>query len=305
MVDPTTVNRGLSQPVRGSNVGVWDTPVNNNMTLLDTIIGGIAFIATTGGGTVLNAAQLACGTISVSGALIGATSINFPAIQGWWSVQNLTTGSFPLQVASAGGGEIICVPPGEITDIQIQGSAVRFRNLGRIGSYIDYAGTAVPSWISSCTIPPYLNCDGSAFSSGTYPYLNTILGGTTLPDLRGRARFYLNGGTNRITTAASGINGDVVLSAGGDQNTQVHSHGTTVGNNSVDHTHNFTNYGAVGSAFAGGGNPFTFISGTVIGTTGGQSAPHTHAVTISNFGSGNSQNMPPAVISGITLIRAG
>ncbi len=39
----------------------------------------------------------------------------------------------------------------------------------------------------SNTIPvDYLLCDGSSFSSSTYPLLFALLGGTTLPDLRGK-----------------------------------------------------------------------------------------------------------------------
>lgn len=286
-------------------MGTWDVPLNGNFSSLDTITGGVTSIATTGGSTTLNAAQLACGTISISGALVAFANIVWPSVQGWWTVENLTTGNFPVFLQSGGITQQICAPPGEIVDIQVNGSVVKYRNLGRVGSYLDYAGTTVPDWVGNCTISPYLNCDGSTFSAVTYPRLNTILGGNTLPDLRGRARFYVNGGTNRITTAVSGINGDVVLSAGGDQNMQVHSHGTTVGNNSVDHTHGFTNYGTVASTFVSGGPPFTSISGTAATNTGGQSVPHTHSVTISNSGSGNSQNMPPATIGGITMIRAG
>lgn len=35
---------------------------------------------------------------------------------------------------------------------------------------------------------PFLQCDGSAFTSSTYPALTRILGGATLPDVRGRVR---------------------------------------------------------------------------------------------------------------------
>lgn len=34
----------------------------------------------------------------------------------------------------------------------------------------------------------FLECDGSTFTSSTYPALTRILGGTTLPDIRGRVR---------------------------------------------------------------------------------------------------------------------
>jgi hypothetical protein len=43
-------------------------------------------------------------------------------------------------------------------------------------------GSSVPSWISECTVPPYLVCDGTAFSSAIYPSLAAIIG--PLPDAR-------------------------------------------------------------------------------------------------------------------------
>ena len=314
MVDPVTVNRGFAQPTRGSDVGTWDVPLNGNSSLLDTITGGIASISVTTGDTALNSAQLACGTISVSGTLVTSASITFPAIQGWWSIENLTTGAFALIVRAGSATTSIGVPQGEITDIQVNGNIVKYRNLGRIGSYLDLSLSSIPPWIAQSTVPPYLLCDGSSFSSGAYPYLASILGGTTLPDLRGRARFYLNGGTNRITSAGSGINGDAILSAGGDQNLQGHSHtgsGTT-GADSPDHTH--TNIPGEASNFVRG----TGVTGIGPGGTGGQSVyawpatsgastrhAHTFSFTTSTSGSGGSQNMPPSAIGGITLIRAG
>ena len=310
MVDPTTANRGLAQPTRGSDVGTWDVPVNGNMGLLDTIVGGITSIATTGGATVLSPAQLACGTITVTGALGSAASMNFPGGQGWWTIQNLTTGGFPLQALAGTGAEIIAIPPGEIIDIQVNGNSVRFRNLARIGTYIDYATTVVPGWISGCTIPPYLLCDGSSFSAGTYPYLNTILGGTTLPDFRGRARFYLNGGTGRLTV----INGNVIGSAGGDQLLQGHVHGVVgnTGDDSPDHTHSINGGNAftVGSTSVGSGpsSPSAAGPATLIGAvSSGASTRHQHFVNLTSqsTGSGGSQNIPPSAVGGITMIRAG
>ena len=47
-----------------------------------------------------------------------------------------------------------------------------------IGSIIAFAGTAAPD--------NFLLCDGSTFNATTYADLNTLLGGNTLPDLRGQ-----------------------------------------------------------------------------------------------------------------------
>lgn len=293
-------------------MGVWDLPVNGNMGLLDTILGGITSIAVVAGANNLNATQLANGTISATGTPASASSLNFPAgLQGWWSIQNLVTNSSALLVAAGtGAGGIIGIPPGEIVDIQVNGNSVSYRNFARIGSYLDYATSSIPAWISNATPPPYLLCDGSSFSGVTYPYLVGILGGTTLPDFRGRSRFYLNGGTGRLTI----INGNIIGSGGGDQLLQGHTHGVVgnTGDDSPDHNHNL-NGGApftVGSTSVGNGNASPGAAGpaTLIGAvTSGASTRHQHGVNITSqsTGSGGAQNIPPAAVGGITLIRAG
>jgi hypothetical protein len=316
MADPVTVNRGLAQPVTGSDVGLWGSgPINGNFGLLDTIVGGIASIATTGGVTTLNAAQLQCGTISVSGSLAGDAALQFPAVQGWWSIENLTTGGPALFIQAGSNTQVICVPPFEITDIQINGNVVKYRNLGRIGTFIDYAVASVPNWITKCTIPPYLLCDGSAFSAGNYPQLAGLIG-ANVPDLRGRSRAYLNGGTNRITSAGSGINGDAILSAGGQQNILlVQSHLPTgafhVTVNDPGHFHDINGGSpiAVGSTSVGSGPSSPGAAGGIVSVISPQTDTKLTGITASVVLNGGAQatftNMGPTTISGITLIRAG
>lgn len=312
MVDPVTTNRSLAQPTRGSDVGTWDVPVNGNMGLLDTILGGIATIAMPSGvGVNLNAAQLACGTLTLTGALTGVTGMQFPAVQGWWSIQNLTTGNFTCACQAGASTEIIYIPQGEIIDIQVNVNTVRYRNLGRVGSYLDLATATVPAWITTCTIPPYLFCDGSSFNASTYPTLNQLIGTNVLPDLRGRSRATVNSGTNRITTAGSGINGDALLAAGGVQNITIvqanlPNFTMPVAINDPGHFHAMqanpensgTNLGQVNLVPIGGGS--TVLNGMASQVTG---------ITTNGANTGGSStpltNMPPAAIAGITLIRAG
>ncbi len=218
--------------------------------------------------------------------------------------------------AGTGAGGIISVPPGEITDIQVNVNGVFFRNLGRIGSYMDMATSSVPSWITSCTIPPYLNCDGTVFSGGTYPYLVGILGGTTLPDLRGRSRAYLNGGTGRITSASSGIDGNTILSAGGQQAIQLvqaHLPNITfpVSISDTGHRHNLNGGSpvAVGSTSVGSGPSSPGAAGGTISLIDTNTSINVTGISASVVLNGGSvtpfTNMGPTTISGITLIRAG
>lgn len=321
MVDPTTVNRGYAVPVRGSDVGTWDVPVNSNMGLLDTQLGALTVINVTSGTITLTPSQYANGTIFLSGTLTGPVLIVFPAISGWWSIFNNTINSGSVTagvfIGTSGGSQLIGMPPGEQIDIQVYGVSVFYRNLGRVGSYLDLAATAIPLWITGSTVKPYLLCDGSTFSSGTYPILANLLGSTTLPDIRGRARFYLNGGTGRITTSLSGIDGNTMFSGGGGQTSAITSASqlpnTTFphsglalsiinGNITVPVKSNGVSSGP-GAASAqgsvdGGTNQVASNSGTV-------------GIQIDNQGfassGGSSATIPsmnPAIISGICLIRA-
>jgi len=301
---PTTTNRGLEVPTHGSEVDTWDEPLNENFGLLDTIVGGIANIATTGGNTVLSAAQAACGTISITGTLTANATIQFPSVQGWWSIENLTVpGAFA--VYALGSSQFIGIPPGEITDIQINAGVAKYRNFGRVGSYMDLATATVPGWITLSTVPPYLLCDGSTFSAATYPALAAILGTTTLPDARGSVFATLNQGTGRITTAGSGIDGDTRFSRGGAQTVTLatadipaHTHANSLSD--PGHFHNVNAMNGTGGVFVASGGGYTYLGDN-------QTTTKLTGITLTNAsagGGGAHNNMPPTLITGIRLIRA-
>lgn len=305
MADPTTTNRSLAIPTRGSDVGTWDSPVNGNMAIIDTIVGGVTTITSGGGTIVLNASQVANGTISINGSLTSSLFIQFPAVQGWWSIENLTTGntSFIVSIFPAGATESVCAPPGEIVDIQINGTVARYRNLGRVGSLMEWAGPTMPLWIAGCTKPPYLNCDGSTFSSGTYPRLAEFLGGTTLPDSRGRVRAALNQGTGRLTV----IDGNTNFAAGGAEQItltagQLPSITSSGSNNiSVNSTSANVWQGTSGGSLSQGG--FVNQPGSI--TTLTSTGANTINVTSNNTSGQAHVNVQPTYVTGLTLIRAG
>lgn len=308
MADPTTPNRGLFVPTRGSDVGTWDVPLNGNFQTLDTMVGATVLIDITSSANVfLTPAQLACGTIVVAGTNTQNVSIVWPdTVTGWWSVQNLSNPNFLVLLQTTPAfSEIICAPPGEQIDIQVNFSTVRYRNLGRVGSYLDYAGATVPQWMQSCTIAPYLVCNGTAFDTTEYPTLAAILQSNTLPDFRGRMAAYMDAGIGNITVAGSGINGNALFFQGGTQLAQAHSHtgGGTTTIESNDHTHNYIVPN--GNSTTGGGT-FQISGPPAGGTTSGASQFHTHSYsfTTNTFGGGGFQNMPPVIMSGIRMIRA-
>lgn len=329
MVEPTTVNRALIIPNTGDLAGTWGSAaLNPDFVAIDGMLGGFtslslsnanvtlsvpaSFIATPSAGPTQSQNAL----ITFTGTLTGNVTITFP-MPGYYIVNNLcTVGSFAVRLASSSPGKIICAPPGEAVHIFCNGTDMFYVNLGRVGEYLDLATSTIPAWITQCTVAPYLLCDGTTFSGATFPTLNSLLGGTTLPDLRGRARFALNGGTGRVTTAGSGINGDAILSAGGTQaqtiaqaNLPAAALAVTIPSGQGAHEHTFGVTNNVGGSLTPGS---IVTSNSGITTTGGTTKATTNVTlpqltgTAATGGAGTALPiMPPAQISGITLIRAG
>ncbi len=307
MADPVTGNIQLFVPPRGSNPGTWDAPLNGNASVIDACFGGVQSISLSNANVTLSVSQAQNAMILLTGALTANVDVIFPAIFKSYFIDNQTTGNFVVRIAPPSATQVVAVPQGQISQVMVLGTVARFLNLGKLGEYWDYAGATVPNWITACSIPPYLNCDGSTFSAITYPYLNTILGGNTLPDLRGGMRATLNQGTSRITTAGSGIDGDTRFSTGGGQNIALAQANLPNVNFTVmipagqgAHAHQYTSQRP--DSFQAG--PYSGDLHALTGNTSSATLPQMSG-TAASGGSGTPVNkMPPTTISGITMIRA-
>jgi microcystin-dependent protein len=303
MVSTFTPNIQWEEPARGDQVGTWDTPVNNNGTLIDRVVGGQVGISLNNSNVVLSAAQFQAKLITFQSTLTGSVVITFPtSFVKSYEIQNLCTGTsaFTITLTTTNPGLVVCAPPGEIVDVVSDGSSFRFKNLGRVGSLMDYAGSSVPSWISGCSAPPFLNCDGTAFSSASFPALTVFLGGTTLPDARGRFRLTLNQGTGRVTTGNGGVDGNTNLAGGGTPNI------TLV-------TANLPAYTPSGNIVSSAASQNQGLSvsggGTIIATPGSGS---NYGIPVNSVFTGNAQGgtsqplliVNPAYVGGLTLIRS-
>lgn len=307
MPDPLTTNKFLAQPTRGSDVGTWDTPMNNNAGIIDASFGGNTTVALAAANVTLNAAQYQNVFITLTGALAANVSVTFPAVGSFYKIINQTTNSSQYQITlqtTAAGGQVVGVPWGDVTQIFTDGVNVKFHDLPKIGTYWDYAGSSVPAWVTTCTVPPWLNCDGTAFSSATYPTLNLILGSSLVPDVRGRYRVPLNQGTGRITSSQGGVDGNTRLAAGGVQQVtlaqaNMPSYNLTV--NDPGHVHVYQSNSFNRANVAAGGN-----FSALIGFNSGNTNSATTGITVNSAGGAQGfANLPPTIVSGITMVRAG
>ena len=308
MVSTFSPNINLEEPARGDQVGTWDTPVNNNMTLLDLVVGGRTTVSLNNSPVVLAAAQFQCKTITFNSTLTGSVTITFPStFTKSYEIYNSCTGSSAFIVTlqtTVAGGAVACAPPGEYCTVLNTGAGIVFTNLGRIGTYWDYAGSSVPSWVSGSNPVPYLNCDGSTFSAATYPQLAIILGSTTLPDSKGRARATLNQGTTRMMSSNGGIDGNTNRSAGGLDSIVLASSQIPASIPYTDPTHSHAQQGS--PAGGASGHILIPINGTsgVIQSATENSCSASIGITINPNGGALHINTQPTYVGGITMIRA-
>lgn len=287
------------------NAGTWDTPLNSNFTALDAILGGTYTKSVTGIGAAATFTSANCyaNIIRFSGTLAQTLTVTFTTtVAKVWTFEKTTLDAAGTNIIVTNGiGNTIALPPGSC-QAYWDGSNFSFTNMGQLAQYSDLATTVVPSWIGSCTVPPYLLCDGSTFSAVTYPLLNAHLGGNTLPDYRGRGRFYADGGTGRITAANSGVNGTTFGAAGGAANVTVAQANLP----SVTLHMDLNSLKVNGNnAQASDGTQVTVAAGATPVPAGSTSMNTMTGGNVPLGGSGQAATtLPPVAIGGITLLRA-
>lgn len=195
-------------------MGTWDVPINGDMTIIDAILGSVTTVALTNVPVTLTATQAQVAVLRFTGTLTGNVAITLPQ-QAFYLVQNQCSGAFVVTLKSASPGNIIAIPRGNAYQVFNDGTDLSFVNLGETGQTKFWYASALPTWVTSCTVQPYLACDGATFNATTYAALNALLGGNTLPDLRSYTQIPLDtfgtaaGAAGRIGTVNTG-NGTIV-----------------------------------------------------------------------------------------------
>lgn len=329
MADPQTATVGLYAPSHASYTGNWDSPTNNNWAAVDALLGNVATVSLTGLTTlnfsssnpIPNTGSSWAGPypqqsaiIKFTGTLAANCTVTLPRA-GFYLIHNtVTLNSGAVVILSGGAGNVIGMPPGEACHVYSDGSNMTYVNMGRVGSAFDLHGaTAIPGWITACTVKPYLLKDGTLYNINTYPslfaYLGTAFGGdgvTTfgVPDERARMRIPLDtnpgtGFSNRLTVASGqNINGQTMGSAGGEQ---VH---TLVVNEIPSHKHTLTDPGHSHTYTGPGTKELNSGGGFTNQDTSTNTGTSFTGITMANTGGGAAHNIvQPGIVSFLPLIK--
>lgn len=332
MANPQTVNVGIIVPLTGADPGTWGSAdVNPNMVSIDGFIAGVQTIAVSNAPVTLTKpagftptpgagpTQSQNRVLRFTGVLSANVEITLP-LPGFYAIDNQTTGAFVLSFRGVTATEVIGAPPGEITEIYNDGVNVRFVNLARRAAMEMWAGlTAMPAWVTACTVDPYLLCDGAVYNFSDYPGLANRLGGsfggngvTTfgVPDMRGRVPLAYDGTGTRITAAGCGINGQT-LGAALDAQTvtltiaQIPTHFHAAVISDPTHVHPYTSTSNVGNT--GGGGAF---GNSPIGNVTSPAATGVRVTSVngndttgSSGGGGQHANVQPSQVTGIWAIK--
>lgn len=276
MASTFTTNLNLELQGTGDNSGTWGTVLNSNaLAIVDQALGGVQTLSLAAGDVTVNTSQSQNNAFILTGTIPANRSVTWPAIGRTIFVQNNTSGAFTVTLKAGAGSTTVTIPQGGAGYYTLNVNAVYAANQPGvpIGTVIDYAGSTAPS--------QWLLCYGQAISRTTYAALFSAIGTTygigdgsttfNLPDARGRVGAGKDnmGGVSagRITSAASGFDGNTLGAAGGSQThtlvtAELAAHGHAVGTYQMpNHGHPFV-YSTVND-FDGGAT-----GGWVIETTG-------------------------------------
>ena len=267
--------------------------------------------------TVVAADNLKFFTVDTTSGVVNLTLPTLTVGDAGWGITVLKTNlnTTPIFILPASGtltsGEIPgltrarrCIP-GAPFRILWAGSTWWVERIPRVpvGSVLDFAGASL-SW-------GYEWPNGQTLSSSTnYPEYNSVRGGLTTPDLRGRAGVGKDdmGGSaaGRLTTAGGGVDGVTLGAVGGAQNISlttsempVHLHNNVL----TDPGHIHGQLGTSGQA--GPGAATGLIQNFTSGSGNGSTATATTGVSITNAFTGDGaahNNVQPTIVMNKILV---
>jgi hypothetical protein len=222
MASSYTTNKALEKPGYNDYINSWNVPTNSDWDVVDACFAGTLSIALTSSNVTLTQANCQVMRVRLTGALSANVVIYFPAgISGFFVVQNATSNTYTVTLASAGGGSYVNSAQSQSTAIFTDGTNVFYADDTRLqltaGTGITI--TAGTSPVISLTVPVAITSGGTGAitapaaltSLGALP----LAGGTMTGALVGTsASFVTTSSTSTITATDTGTNGSNIKMVG-------------------------------------------------------------------------------------------
>lgn len=174
----STSNKLYPLQTTGTNVGTWGTVLNNGaLSVIDNNLGGTLNISVAGSSNInLTASQASFLIHNLTGALTGNINYIFPALGGFFAVNNQTTGAFTVTVTVVGGSGGILVPQGNTVSTYIDATVPQVEAFTGT-SYVFAAGTVTGTanaLVVAQTFPSAFTLSTGTFITFTPTALNTL-----------------------------------------------------------------------------------------------------------------------------------
>jgi Chaperone of endosialidase len=206
MTSSYTTNKGLEKPGYNDYINSWNVPLNTDMDIVDTAFGGTYSVALTNSNVTLTQANCQYARIRLTGVLSANVTIYFPSgVGGFFVVQNATTGSYTVTLASVGGGTSVLATQSQSSFVFSDGTNITYCDDVRLqltaGTGISITGSTNP--VISLTVPVAIANGGTnaTTAAGALSSLGAVpLAGGTMTGI-----LYNSAGISGTTVSSQGF----------------------------------------------------------------------------------------------------
>ena len=203
-----TTNKNIEKPAYNSYVDDWNMPVNADWDIIDRGFGGTHTVSLTSSNVTLTQDQCQNVHILLTGVLTANVTVNFPSgVSGFYIVDNVTTGTFTVTLASAGAGPLsVTAVQDANTFIWSDGTDVYLADNAPVtaGTGISIVGTTIA--LQTPVTAANGGTGSTSYSNGQLLIGNTA-GGLTKTTLTAGSNVTITNGDGTITIASSGSGG--------------------------------------------------------------------------------------------------
>jgi hypothetical protein len=207
MVSTYTTNKNIEKPGNNDYIDTWNVPVNNDWDIIDRAFGGTFNVSLTNANVTLTQTNAQNVCIKLTGTLTGNVVIYFPSgVSGFYIVNNATTGSYTVTLASAGGspGSTVTATQSAFSFVWSDGSNMSSATNAALtaGSGISITGNTIN--IASPLATIYGGTGRATYTDGQLLIGNSLSGSLTPATITAGANITITNGNGTITISSTG-----------------------------------------------------------------------------------------------------